>query len=133
VEPEGGATAPDNVPQDRQDGQMVWQMYGGRPGVDQNKLLIWSMKKMGVSAPETLLAPAQDVPPETLDLLKQALVQQAGMDPSGAQALIENALHSAIDIREQQAQASARSPSPAPVDGQAPPQGPEQDPQQQAA
>jgi hypothetical protein len=44
------------------------------------------------------------------------------MDPAGAQGLIEGALHQALDAREQQAQAAAREPQAAPVDGQAPPE-----------
>jgi hypothetical protein len=121
VEPEGGATAPDNVPQDRQDAQMIMQAAGQIPGVDPHQVGLLVLKKLGVPAPETLMAPPQQVPPETLDILKQQMLQ-AGMDPAGVQGLIEGALNQALDAREQQAQAAAREPQAAPVDGQAPPE-----------
>jgi hypothetical protein len=125
VEPEGGATAPDNVPQDRQDGQMMWQMFAGRPDVDQHELLQIVAKKMGVTAPERLMGPPQVVPPETMDILKAKLTQM-GVPPDQAQQLLMESLTEATQGREQQAQQDARNPSPTPVDGQ-------QAPEQQAA
>lgn len=125
VEPEGGATAPDNVPQDRQDAQMIAQILQQVPGLDPHQVGLLVLKKLGVASPERLFAPQQMVPPETLDILKQQLID-TGMDPAGAQALLENSLNQALAARDQAAQGGGGPPE-KPVDGQAPP------PDQQAA
>lgn len=118
VEPEGGAQAPDNVPQDRQDAQMLAALAPQLPGLDPHQVGLLVLKKLGVPSPERLFAPQQVVPPETLDILKQEMVQ-GGMDPAGAHALLSNALQQALAAREQ-AQGGA-GPAEKPVDGQAPP------------
>ncbi|WCB94500.1 head-tail adaptor [Baekduia alba] len=126
VEPEGGSTAPDNVPQDRQDAQMIATIAQQIPGLDPRQVGLLVMKKLGVPSPERLFAPEQTVPPETLDILKQEMVSTVGMDPAGAQAMLENALHAALNAREQ-AQQGGGGPPEKPVDGQAP--APDQQPQ----
>jgi hypothetical protein len=122
VEPEGGATAPDNVPQDRQDAQFL-MTAGAQLPVDHQKLAPIILKKLGIPNPESLLAVPQTVPPETLDLIKASLVQ-AGMDPAGVQGVIEGALHQALDAQQQQGQPGGGGPAERPVDGQAPPEQP---------
>lgn len=111
ADPEGGATAPDNVPQKRQDALMLLQALTPFAGqVNVPNLLKVILEKFDIPAPETLLAMPQQVPPETLDMLKQLLVEQAGMDPNGAQQLIATALQAALAARDQASEAQARGP-----------------------
>jgi hypothetical protein len=60
VEPEGGATAPDNVPQDRQDAQMLMQLYGGQlPGsTSTSSLMLVAEEARGVGAGDAACAGA---------------------------------------------------------------------------
>lgn len=111
-EPDGGSTAPENVPQMRQDAQLLMQVLG-LPGIDPQKVLPILLEKLGIKAPETLLAPAVTVPPQTLDLIAQMLVEQAGMEPQAVNELVGAALNAALD--EQQGgggQAPAEPPQP---------------------
>jgi hypothetical protein len=119
VQPEGGATAPSNVPQKRQDMTFMMQlaMQAG-PMLDMQKVLEYCLEKLDVPAPAAYITQPSAVPAQTLDFLKASLVQQAGMDPAGAQALIGNALQAAIADQQQQAQAQARQPG-GTVDGTA--------------
>lgn len=113
VEPEGGATAPDNVPQKRQDAIQLLQALAPFQGqVNMTNLLKLILEKFDVPAPETLVAAPQQVPPATLDYLMQALVEQGGMAPDGAHALIAEAMQQAMADQEQQAQDGARAPVP---------------------
>ena len=57
IEVEGGSTAPENVPQQRQDAQMFIQLSQD-PRLDGPKLLIRGLELMGVEQPEGYLAPA---------------------------------------------------------------------------
>lgn len=122
VEPEGGATAPENVPQDRQDAQFL-MTAGAQLPVDHQKLTPIILNKLGLSEQQAsaVMAMPQTVPPQTLDILQQELVQ-TGMDPAGAHALIANALNAALDQQEQAK--TGGGPPPHPVDGQAPPASP---------
>jgi hypothetical protein len=122
VEPDGGSTAPDNIPQMRQDAQMLQGLLGV-PGLDPQKLLPLILEKLGIKAPEAYLAPAVRVPPQTLDLLAQMLTEQAGMDPAQVKELVGSALNAALD-QEGQAQAAG---------GQQPAEAPQPPEQQQAA
>ena len=101
VEPDGGSTAPENVPQMRADAQAL-QALLGVPGIDQRKTLLLILEKYGIKAPETLMAPDVHVPPATLDLLAQALVEEVGLPPEAVQQLIEGALNMALDEEESQ-------------------------------
>lgn len=101
LEPEGGASAPDNVPQMRQDATFLESLLQA-PQVDSAKLLPKIMQLFGLKHPEQYLAPSQHVPPATLDLIKQELVQQ-GFDPAKVQAMMQGALDAAAQ-QEQQAQ-----------------------------
>jgi hypothetical protein len=131
VEPEGGATAPDNVPQKRQDALQLLQALTPFQGiVDPQKVVRWVLEKFDVPAAETFLTAPQQVPPETLDILKQLLVDHGGMTPDGAQQIIVAALQTAVQARDQQAQGDARAPQPEdPSSGSGGPEPPEQLPQ----
>lgn len=64
------STEPDNVPQDRDDAAMLWEIGGQNPLVDQRNLISLVLEKSGIKDPEALLAPPQpQVPPEVLDVL----------------------------------------------------------------
>ena len=100
VLPEGGSTAPDNTPQMRQDGQLLYQMFSQNPGIDQQRLLPYVLKQMGIEQPETWLAPEQKISPAVLDLIGQQL-QQAGVPPQQIQQIIGGAVQQAAAADQQ--------------------------------
>lgn len=122
VEPDGGSTAPENIPQMRQDAQMLMGLIG-MPGIDARKVLLLVLEKLGIKAPETLLAPENRVPPATLAIIAQGLEQQLGVDAETVNALIGGALQLA-QAQEQQGQQAGGGPQAAE---------PEQAPEQVAA
>jgi hypothetical protein len=77
IEVEGGSTAPENVPQQRQDAQ-AFIALSQDPRLNGDKLLIRGLELMGVDQPEGYLAPK--VPQIPLDQL-QGFLQQIGVDP----------------------------------------------------
>lgn len=99
IEPDGGSTAPENVPQKRQDAQMQMTMIG-LPGVDPRKMVPLILENMGIKQPESVLLPEVHVPPQTLELVAQALAEN-GMDAGAANDLIGWALNAALDAEEQ--------------------------------
>lgn len=104
VVPEGGSTAPDNIPQQRQDALQAMQLWGQDPGVDRRKLTVWAMDKFGIASPDAFLAAPQVVPPETLDLIVEQLTSQ-GVPALDAKTLVGDALSAALD-NQQQSEAS---------------------------
>lgn len=142
LEPDGGASQPDNIPQMRQDAQELMLAFSQNPMVNQPKLIELVLKKYGVSNPQSYLqAPppepqeeeqAPEVPPETLDLIAQGL-ESAGMDEQQAQHLIAGALAHAKEMeaaeQAQGAQGSQNGSQGPPQQGP-PAQGPPQPPQQ---
>lgn len=118
VEPDGGSTAPENVPQMRQDAQLLLGLMNA-PGADPRKVLLLVFEKLGVKAPERMLAPDVHVPPQTLDLIAQALVEQLQVPPEAVNQIVGGALNQALS-EEQQAQGGG---GPVPAE---PPQPPEQ-------
>ena len=122
VEPDGGSTAPENVPQMRQDAQMLMALMSN-PLVDARKIMVMALEKLGIKAPESYLAPEVHVPPETLDLIGQALVEQLNVPPEAVESLIGGALQAALDAEQQQAEGG----------GEQPPGEPEQPPERVAA
>lgn len=107
VVPEGGSTAPENVPQMRADAQML-QAMAAAPGVDQRKLMLRIFEKLGEGAPESLLMPEVRVPPATLDLIANQLMKhlgEMGMDPAQSQPMVEQlirgSLAEALDMENQ--------------------------------
>ena len=78
VEIEGGSTAPENVPQMRQDAQQFIGLSQD-PRLDGQKLLLRGLQLMGVDIPEGYLAPQQpQIPAEIV----QQFLQQAGIPPA---------------------------------------------------
>lgn len=121
IEPDGGSTAPENVPQMRQDAQIFMSMIGA-PGLNQQEMMLLILEKMGIKAPERLLAPQVVVPPQTLDLIARMLVEQAGMAPDAVNAMIEQALNMALDSEEQTGPEAEQPPA----EPEQPPEEPEQ-------
>jgi hypothetical protein len=77
IEVEGGSTAPENVPQQRQDAQMFVQLSQD-PRLDGNKLLMRGLELMGINQPEGYLAPqAIQVPAPAIE----AFLTQIGVPP----------------------------------------------------
>jgi hypothetical protein len=94
IEPEGGATAPENVPQDRQDAELLSGTFDHDPNVDHRKLTALKLEKFGIKRPEAFMAPEQFVPPETLNGIA-AWLEGAGLPPDQVQAGIREALDKA--------------------------------------
>lgn len=86
------SSMPENVPQDRSDAQMAMQMLEGNQMVDQTRLVLYVIRKLGLEDPESWLAPPDPkVPPEALDEILRSLVT-VGMDPEQAREIIAEAL-----------------------------------------
>jgi hypothetical protein len=123
VEPDGGSTAPENVPQMRADAQILMTALN-MPGVDPSKVVPLFFEKMGIKAPETLMLPAVHVPPETLNVIGQQLIA-GGMDPQAVEQLIMSSLaavHDAQDPTQQGGGAETPAPPEASDEEMAPPQ-----------
>lgn len=108
IEIDGGSTAPENVPQKRQDAQIKMTLLQGPVGqlLDQRQMVLSLLDDLGMKNPETLLAPGnQPIPPEALQVIAQQLVQ-VGMDPQEAQELIQESVQQAMEAMDQQAQAT---------------------------
>jgi hypothetical protein len=84
-EPEGGSTAPENVPQMRQDANQFMQLFRGNPNVDQRMVLEHSLTLFGVKQPAQWFVP-NPVPQN----LPEVLVQM-GAPPDKVQEAIEQA------------------------------------------
>jgi hypothetical protein len=106
VAPEGGTTAPPNIPQMRQDGMMKLQALGQRPDVNQPMLMRSVAKDFGFENPDSILVPQQqqpEVPPEVLDMLVQRGVPKQ---------LVAEVLHAALAQQNQQQQAPQQPTNP---------------------
>lgn len=97
-ETEGGSMAPENIPQQRNDAMLLANLILGQPEVDRRKVLLEILTLAGLKRPETYLAPDQTVPPATLDLMMQALVEHFGFDPELARNFIGQALSRAREM-----------------------------------
>jgi hypothetical protein len=87
VVPEGGATEPANIPQDRQDAQMLIQLFGQSPLVDQRRIIVKALEKFGLKQAETYIAPTQ--PAVDPQIVGQILVEQGGMDPAAVNQVLQ--------------------------------------------
>jgi hypothetical protein len=107
IEVDGGSTTPVNEPQQRQDAQILSTLMAGPLGVlfDPRQMAIRIMEKMGEKNPESMLNSGATVPPETLELVVQNLVSM-GVDPATAQQIVEQSLHQALEMADEQAQAA---------------------------
>jgi len=77
VEVEGGSTAPENVPQQRQDAQMFMQLANDQR-LDGSKLLIRALQLMGIDQAESYVAP--QTPQIPADVI-QGFLQRIGVPP----------------------------------------------------
>lgn len=129
IEIDGGSTTPENVPQKRQDAQIKATLMSGPLGAmfDPRQMAISILEDLGEKNPEAKLNSGAIVPPEVLQIIMQNLVQ-AGMQPEMAQAMVEESLHQALDMKDAAAQEASHGQ--APQGGQ---EGGEEPPQQQAA
>ena len=77
VEVEGGSTAPENVPQQRQDAQMFIQLSSDQR-LQGQKLLLRALELMGIDQPEGYIAPQE---PQVPANVIQGFLAQAGVPP----------------------------------------------------
>lgn len=83
--PEGGSMAAENVPQNRQDAQMIMNMFGQNPFIDPRQPLLKALTLAGVKNPETWLKQQEaPIPPSVL----QKLVEDFGVDPDAVKAAV---------------------------------------------
>lgn len=111
VKPSGGSMAPENTPQKRNDA-MLWMQLAlspiGMQLMDGEKTLEQILQLLDADAPQKFIRQPDSIPAETMPILMQALVEQGGMRPEGAMALLQGAIQQAHMQREEQAQAQAR-------------------------
>jgi hypothetical protein len=69
------------------------------------------LERMQIKNPEAKLQMGMIVPPETLDIIAQHLME-LGMDPAMAQQLVEGSLHEVLDAKDQQAQGAQHGQPP---------------------
>lgn len=133
IDVDGGSTTPENVPQMRQDAQIIAQTMATPIGqmFDPRQMAIQWLEKMGFKSPESMLTSGTTVPPETLDLILQHLVE-LGMDPQMAQQVVQGSLHEVLDAKDAQAQAADHGQGQQ-GGAQGQPQGEQGPPEQQAA
>jgi len=105
IRPDGGSTAPENVPQMRQDAMQIVQLFGQNPQIDQRRLLEEALEKFSIKNPSAWLLPDEPrVPPKTLDLIMQ-LAQQSGLPPEALQQLQQIIMQAGqMALQEEQAQ-----------------------------
>jgi hypothetical protein len=119
VEVDGGSTTPENVPQMRQDAQILMTLMGTPIGqlVDPRQMAIEILERMQIKNPEAKLQMGMIVPPETLDIIAQHLME-LGMDPMLARQVLEGSLMEATQARDEQAQAADHGQGQPAQDGQ---------------
>lgn len=100
IEPEGGSTTPENIPQMRQDAQIKMQLLSSGAPVDARRFMVSILEDLGLKNPESYLPPEIVIPPQTLDYIVQAIAQ-AGGDPAMAQQIVMGALNQALDEQQQ--------------------------------
>lgn len=98
---EGGAIAPENVPQNRQDALQLLQSLGNRPDVNQREILKKFLELFGEKHAERYLAPDRRVPPDTLPMVIDLLVNEKGMPPEEADAVVRYAFETATQAEQQ--------------------------------
>jgi hypothetical protein len=100
IEPEGGSTTPENVPQMRQDAQIKMQLIQSGAPVDARRFMVSILEDLGMKNPESYLPPEIQIPPQTLDYIVQGIAL-AGGDPAMAQQIVMGALNTALDEQQQ--------------------------------
>ena len=113
IEPEGGSTTPDNVPQKRQDAQIKLTMLGTPAAgiLNPREFVLSILEDLGFKNPEAYLSTGQAIPPMALDLIVQQLGEM-GMEPQMAQQLVAESVQAAFQMQDQQAQASNHGQQP---------------------
>lgn len=112
IVPEGGSTAPDNVPQDRSDAQVFFGL-AGNPLVNGRAIMAKALMLMGLRRPEAYLSPDQHVPPQTLDAIVDFMVRNMGVPLEQARQIVQGALDEGRQM-EQAAQQGAGPGGPPP-------------------
>lgn len=73
VVPDGGSTMAKNVQQDIFEANAALSAFGNNPHIDQRRLLMWVLRKMGFEQAEQMLTPTvTPIPPEVLQVLEDA-------------------------------------------------------------
>ena len=113
IEPEGGSTTPENIPQKRQDAQLKLAVLGSPAAsmLEPRLFLISILEDLGFKNPEQYLGAPMQIPPQTLELIVQ-LLGEVGMRPEEAQQLVEGALQMSLQQQQQQAQAAQHGQQP---------------------
>lgn len=104
VMPEGGSMAAENVPQKRQDGLQIMQLFGNHPAIDSRRPILKALEKFDIKDPEAWLRQAD--PPVPQAALKA--LEDMGVNPSYIQHAIRVA---------QQQDPRLQGPSPDELDG----------------
>lgn len=97
---DGGSMAPENVPQDRQDAQIMLQL-STNPDLDGRRVMMLALRKLGIKEPELYMAPERIVPPQTLDILMRHLTEDMGIEPDQAHEVIAQALNEAHEADDE--------------------------------
>lgn len=114
VEPEGGATQPDNAVEKRQEGKDFMVTFANNPLVDQRRVVEKALEGFGVTNAQSWLMPEQpSLSAEGLQAVGQALEEQ-GVPPELFAGLVEGAMNLEVEARDEQADgAGAPAPEPA--------------------
>jgi hypothetical protein len=123
---EGGSTAPENVPQRRQDAQIKMTLMSSPLGqmFDPRQMAISILEDLALKNPEGRLQDPMIIPAATLDVAIQHLAE-LGMDPNLARQVMELSLHEVQAAQDDAASGTDHG------EGGQPPPGDEQPPQDQ--
>jgi hypothetical protein len=113
-EAEGGSTAPENVPQKRQDAQIKSNLLKDNPHVDQRAVLRSVLEDLGYRSPEGLMVPDETpIPPAAVQKLTDAARAGVTITDRVIQAAVATAQREA-DAQSMQSQGaqSAQPPQP---------------------
>lgn len=93
IEAEGGSMAPQNEAVKLNEAVQTYTMLRPDPLVDPRKLLLDVFRALGKANPESFLAPEMpQIDPRALDLVRDTLAEQHGVDPHEFEALVMEAM-----------------------------------------
>jgi hypothetical protein len=93
IEPEGGSMSPQNEVVKMQEATQLYTMLRPDPMVDPRKLLVDVLTTAGKRNPESYLAPQMPmIDPRALDLVRETLAAEKGVDPAEFDALVQEAV-----------------------------------------
>lgn len=93
IECEGGSMSPQNDVADQQEATGLYQLLGPDPLVDRRKLVVRVLEKFGIRNAEAWLLPEMPmIDPRALDLVRETLAAERGVDPGEFDALVAEAM-----------------------------------------